>query len=49
MAKTMLAVWDDITHFHKDYITKDDLIGGTFLGEYPSRVEDALESLRKST
>jgi len=49
MAKTMLAVWDDINHFHKDYITKDDLTGGTFLGEYPSRVEDALESLRKST
>ena len=47
MGKTMLECWDDIEHFHKDFITKDDLNAGTFLGEYPSRVEGALQSLRK--
>ena len=47
MGKTMLAVWDDIEHFHKEYITVDDLEAGTFLGEYPSRVEGALAEVRK--
>jgi len=47
MAKTMLACWDDIDHRHKEYITKDDLTGGTFLGKYPTIVEGALESLRE--
>lgn len=47
MAKTMLERWDEIEHFHKEYITKDDLEAGTFLGDYPSRVEGALKSLRE--
>ena len=48
MGKTMLACWDDIEHFHKEYITKGDLEAGTFLGKYPSRVKDGLASLRKA-
>ena len=48
MGKTMLTVWDDIEHFHKEYITVDDLQAGTFLGEYPSRVESALNEVRKT-
>ena len=47
MGKTMLAVWEDIEHFHKEYVTIDDLEAGTFLGEYPSRVEGALVEVRK--
>ena len=46
MAKTMLERWDDIEHMHKVYISKNDLIAGTFLGGYPTRVEGALRSLR---
>ena len=46
MGKTMLECWDDIEHFHKEYISKDDLNAGTFLGEYPSRVEGGLQALR---
>ena len=46
MGKTMLAVWDDIEHFHKEHITKGDLEAGTFLGEYPSRVEGGLQAVR---
>ena len=46
MSKTMLERWDDITHYHKEYINKGDLEAGTFLGDYPTRVEGALRSLR---
>ena len=48
MGKTMLERWNDIDHYHKEYINKDDLEAGTFLGEYPSRVEGALRSLRNT-
>jgi|TARA_B100001094_G_C17960073_1_gene684964 predicted ATP-dependent Lon-type protease len=48
MGKTMLERWDDIEHWHKEYINKGDLEAGTFLGEYPSRVEGALRSLRNT-
>ena len=48
MGKTMLSCWDDIEHFHKEYITKGDLEAGTFLGKYPSRVEGGLKSLREA-
>jgi len=47
MGKTMLAVWDDIDHFHKEHISVGDLEAGTFLGEYPSRVEGGLAEVRK--
>lgn len=46
MAKTMLENWDTIEHWQKGYINPDDLKAGSFLGEYPSRVEGGLESLR---
>ena len=48
MGKTMLKCWDDIEHFHKEYISVGDLEAGTFLGEYPSRVEGGLASLREA-
>lgn len=47
MAKKMLRHWDEIEHIHKHHITTDDLNGGTFLGEYPSRVKYALMDLQK--
>ena len=47
MGKTMLKVWDDIEHFHKDLITKDDLNAGTYLGKYPERVKGGLYSARQ--
>jgi hypothetical protein len=46
MGKTMLECWDNIEHWHKEYINKGDLEAGTFLGKYPSRVEGGLNSLR---
>lgn len=47
MAKKMLDNWSTIEHFNKQYITEDDLKAGTFLGEYPPRVKDAVRQLRK--
>lgn len=42
LAKLMLSRWDDIQHPHKDYITKDDLKGGTLLRrDYPEITKDA--------
>ena len=46
MAKTILERWDDIEHYHKQLINKDDLSAGSYLGEYPSIIEGALDSLR---
>ena len=47
LAKTILDNWDNITHRHRDVLSKDDLAAGSFLGEYPSIVEGALKSLRE--
>lgn len=49
MSKVMLEHWDEITHFHKEFITVEDLQAGTFLGKYPSRVEGGLKSLTETT
>lgn len=48
MAKTMLNRWDEIEHIHKHLISKSDLESGTYLGEYPSRIEGAVKSLKEA-
>ena len=49
LAKTILERWDDIEHFHKDLLTKQDLVAGTYLGKYPERIKGGLRSLREET
>ena len=46
MSKTMIQMWDEIQHYHKHIIDIDALSAGSFLGEYPSIIPGALESLR---
>ncbi len=46
LAKQMLDMWDMVDHVHKDLITKEMLEGGTFLGEYPSRIRFAVQALK---
>ena len=46
LAKTLLAVWNDVEHRHKQYITVDMLNAGTYVGKYPGIVEGAVEQLR---
>ena len=47
LAKYILQNYDEIQHFHKDLVTKDDLEAGTYLGKYPERVKGAVRSWRK--
>ena len=46
LASKMLKDWDEITHYHKEYLSIDMLKAGTYLGEYPSRVKGALDAIR---
>lgn len=46
MARRILENWDKIEHRHKEYLTKDMLEAGTFLGDYPPQVEGAVRDIR---
>lgn len=46
LSRKILKDWDEIEHMHKHYLTKDMLEAGTYMGEYPSRVEGAVKSVR---
>jgi NAD-dependent DNA ligase len=46
MAKRMLEHWDEIQHRHKAYLTKEMLEAGTYIGDYPSQIKGAVESVR---
>ncbi len=48
LARRMAEHWDTIEHIHKDVIKIDDLKAGSFLGTYPSRLPDAVKSLRRT-
>ena len=48
MAKRMLELWDEIEHPHKQYLNKDMLEAGTFVGEYPTRVKGGIDSVRET-
>jgi hypothetical protein len=47
LARKLLKEYDNIEHYHKHLISKGDLEAGSFLGEYPSIVEGALNDFRK--
>ena len=47
LARKLLKEYDNIEHYHKHLISKDALEAGSYLGEYPSIVEGALNDLRK--
>ena len=46
LAVKILNHWDEIEHFHKHFLSKEMLEGGTYLGEYPSRIQGAVAQLR---
>lgn len=45
LAKKILDNWETIEHYHKHFLTKDMLEAGTYIGEYPSRVQDAVKAI----
>lgn len=47
LSKRLLENWDTIEHLHKEYLSEDMLRAGTYTGEYPSRVEGGLKSLKE--
>jgi len=40
-AKKLLSEWENISHYHKEYLNTDMLEAGTYIGEYPSIVSGA--------
>ena len=40
-AKKLLKEWENIKHFHKYLLNTDMLVAGTYIGDYPTIVEDA--------
>ena len=46
LTRKMVSEWEKIKHEHKDKITLDMLNAATYIGEYPSKVEGGLKSLR---
>ena len=47
LAKFIHKNWDAIDHPHKDLIIPNDLLAGTYLGEYPTIIPGAVKSYRK--
>ena len=47
LAKFIHKNWDAIDHPHKNLIIPNDLLAGTYLGEYPSMIPGAVKSYRK--
>jgi len=48
LCKKLLDNFDTVEHIHKEYVTEDALIAGTYLGKYPSRMPDVLIELRRT-
>ena len=43
----LLEQYDNLEHQHKDFLDKDTLRAGTYLGEYPTRIPDIVKQLRR--
>lgn len=44
----LLKNWDDVEHIHKEFLSKDMLEAGTYLGDYPSQVKGAVDAIRQT-
>lgn len=47
LAKRIYNNWESLEHIHKNYLTSDMVRSGTFLGEYPTRVQGAVKQVRE--
>ena len=48
LAKYIRHNYDELEHVHKHLVTIDDLESGTYLGQYPNRVKNAVSHYRKT-
>ena len=47
LAKYIKHNYDELMHVHKHLVTIDDLDAGTYLGQYPNRVKNAVSHYRE--
>ncbi len=47
LATRLLENFDKVEHQHKEFIDKDALHAGSYLGEYPTRIEDVVKQMRR--
>lgn len=47
LATRLLENFDKVEHQHKEFIDKDALYAGSYLGEYPTRIEDVVKQMRR--
>ena len=43
----LLENFDEVEHLHKEFIDKDTVRAGTYLGEYPTRIPDVIKQMRR--
>ena len=48
LAKEILSDYENISHYHKHFLTKDMLEAGTYLGKYPSVVSGSADHLMRN-
>lgn len=48
VSRRFLEKWDEINHRHKYFVTKEMLEAGTYIGNYPSRIKGAVQSVRET-
>ena len=48
LAKEILSDYENISHYHKHFLTKEMLEAGTYLGKYPSVVSGSADHLMKN-
>ncbi len=47
LAKNILKEWDNVEHYHKHLLDREVLEAGSYLGQYPTIVIDALKHLKR--
>ena len=43
----LLEKFDEVEHLHKEFIDKDTVCAGTYLGEYPTRIPEVIKQMRR--
>ena len=47
LATRLSEKFDEVEHQHKEFIDKDTVNAGTYLGEYPTRIPEVIKQMRR--
>ena len=47
LATRLVEKFDEVEHQHKEFIDKDTVSAGTYLGDYPTRIPDVVKQMRR--